>query len=142
MQIPGTAKVVEIFGQWPSFHDAEVVGFALERSEPFEAGPRIVADVHAFEMTDQIAEDGTYVLKNHTLISFHFAGVDQVQLGGFNNQNVLWDLTVTDISDRQLSTLKYEVSFASSFGMGAHFLCRKVTISKVEPWSGRGDVAC
>src|SRR5262245_55576174 len=65
VQIPGAEKVVSIFGRWPSFHDAEVVRFVLERSDPYANGPSIFADVHAFEMTSEIAADGTYVLKHH-----------------------------------------------------------------------------
>lgn len=136
MQIPGADDLIKVFGHWPSFHDSEVVRFLLERAEPIGAGPNIVADVHAFDMADRIGADGAYVLRNHTLVSFRFAGVDQVVLKEFNNQNVLWDLAITDIRDRQLGDLKYEITFASSFGMGAHFLCREVTIERVRPWEG------
>lgn len=136
MQIPGADELIKVFGRWPSFHDAEVVRFLLERAEPLGAGPNIVADVHAFEMTDQVGGDGAYVLRNHTLVSFRFAGVDQVTLEEFNNQNVPWDLAITDIRNRQLEDLKYEINFASSFGMGARVLCREVTIERVRPWTG------
>lgn len=135
MQIPGAEKVVSIFGRWPSFHDAEVIRFVLERSDPYAAGPSIFVDVHAFEMTSEIAADGIYVLKHHTLISFHFAGVVEVQLEEFNNQNVLRDLDIIEISDRQMELLKYEVHFDSTFGLDARFLCREVTITNVQPWN-------
>ena len=141
MQIPGADDLIKVFGHWPSFHDAEVVRFLLERAEPFGAGPNVVADVHVFEMTDQVGADGAYVLRHHTLVSFRFAGADQVVLEEFNNQNVLWDLAITDIRDRQLQDLKYEITFASSFGMGARFLCREVTIETVRPWEGREENA-
>jgi Immunity protein 50 len=137
VQIPGADDLIKVFGRWPSFHDAEVVRFLLERADRIGAGPNIVADVLAFEMTAQIGADGAYVLRNHTLVSFRFAGVELVVLEEFDNQNALWDLVITDIRDRQLQDLKYEINFASSFGMGAHFLCREVTIESVRPWAGR-----
>jgi hypothetical protein len=56
---------------------------------------------------------------------------------GFNNQNVLWDLVISDIRDRQMEALKYEVSFASSLGMGARFLCREIMVEGADPWGGR-----
>ena len=58
MKIPGADDLIKVFGRWPSFHDAEVVRFLLERAAPPGAGPYIVADVHAFEMTDQVGTDG------------------------------------------------------------------------------------
>jgi hypothetical protein len=141
VNIPGADDLIKVFGHWPSFHDAEVVRFLLERSEPFGRVPSISADVHAFEMTNEIGADGSYVLRNHTLVSFRFAGVDQVELNGFNNQNALWDLVVTDIRERQLEDVKYDISFASSYGMGARFVCREVTIEGLRPWRGRGENA-
>jgi hypothetical protein len=136
VQIPGADDLIKVFGRWPSFHDSEVVRFVLERAEPVGAGPNITANVHVFEMTDRIGSDGAYVLRNHTLVSFRFAGVDQVVLEEFNNQNVLRDFAITDIRDRQLEGLKYEINFASSFGMGARFLCREVTSRACGPGKG------
>jgi len=141
VNIPGADHVTKVFGRWPSFHDAEVVRFLLERAEPYGAGPSILADIHAFERTAQVGGDGVYVPTRHTLISFRFGGVEQVKLDGFNNQNVLWDLTITDIRDRQIEGVRYEIHFASTFGMGAQFLSREATIEAVRPWAGRGESA-
>jgi hypothetical protein len=141
LQIPGAEKVERVFGRWPSFHDAEVIRFLLERSDPHEAGPSVVAAVHVFEMTNQVGPDGTYVLRHHTMVSLRFTGVDELQLEGFNNQNVLWDLVISDIRDRQLESLRYEVTFSSSFGMGARFLCREILVESAEPFGGRAQAA-
>lgn len=139
MEIPGADALIKVFGRWPSFHDAEVVRFVLERAEPFRAGPSIVADIHAFEVTGHVGTNGAYVLRNHTLVSFRFVGVDQVELNGFNNQNVLWNLVISDIRDRQLEELNYEITFGSSFGMDARFLCREVSVEGVRAWDARGE---
>jgi hypothetical protein len=141
VNIPGADEVLKVFGRWPSFHDAEVVRFLLERSASTGAGPCIVADIRAFEMTREVGTDGKYVLKNQTLVSFHFSGVDQVELNGFNGQNVLWDLVVVDIRDRQMEDLRYEITFASSYGMGARFFCREVAVAGVRLWQPRGEHA-
>ena len=86
------------------------------------------------KMTNEIGEDGAYLLKHHTLITFHFSGVHQVQLEGFNHQNVLSDLNITDIRDPQLDVSQYEVHFESIYGMDARFMCHEVAITSVEPW--------
>jgi len=141
VNIPGAADLIQVFGRWPSFHDAEVIRCVLERADSHGAGPSIGADVHVFEMSREVGTDGAYVLKNHRLVSFRFAGVDKVSLDGFNHQNVLSALAILDIRDRQMESLKYEVKFISSFGMGARFLCREVTIERVRLWEQSGENA-
>ena len=134
MLIRGSELVTNVFGYWPSFHDAEVVRLGLERAEPYDAGPNLVADIHTFEMTSDVSATGEYVLNNHVLVSFRFMGIDQFRLEGFNNQNVLMGLTITDICTHQLEHLKYEVQFDGSFGLEAHFLCCDAVVENVLPW--------
>jgi hypothetical protein len=61
-KLAGADQVISIFGYWPSFHDAEVVRLELLRTEPFELGPALLADIHTFEMTDEIGSDGCDVV--------------------------------------------------------------------------------
>ena len=80
MDLPGAELLTEVFGRWPSFHDAEVVRLSLERREPYGAGPDLVADVYAFEMTEKVGPDGAYVLRNQVLVTFRFSGVDCIDI--------------------------------------------------------------
>lgn len=137
MDIPGSELLTSVFGYWPSFHDAEVVRLELVRVHPYGAGPDLLADVHTFEITDEVDAKGYFVLRHHVLVSFRFRGVDQLRLEDWNNQNALMGLRITDIRSRQLDALKYEVHFDSSFGVDARFLCRSVAIESVKPWGPR-----
>lgn len=137
MRIEGAELLTSVFGYWPSFHDAEVVRLELVRVDPFAQGPDLLADVHAFEITKEVGSDGYLVLRHHVLVSFRFRGVDQLQLGGWNNQNALMGLRIDDISSRQLDVLRFEVCFDSSWGVQAEFLCRSVVIESVRPWELR-----
>ncbi len=139
MDIPGAKLVTDVFGHWPSFHDAEVVRLELLRAIPFADGPDLRADIHAFEITDQVAPGGHFVLRHHVEVSFRFRGVDEVRLEDWNNQNVLFGLSITDIGDRQLDRLKYEVSFDGSFGVHSTFLCRGAEVESVKPWEADGE---
>lgn len=134
MKIQGAELLTSVFGYWPSFHDAEVVRMELVRVAPFAEGPDLLADVHAFEMTNEVGPDGYFVLRHHVLVSFRFRGIDQLQMEGWNNQNVLMGLRIDDISGRQLDLLEFEVCFDSSWGVSAEFLCRSVVIESVRPW--------
>lgn len=131
--ITNSSLVTEVFGCWPSFHDAEVRCLRFEASG--NGGPELFADIYAFEITKDIALSGHYVLKKHVVVSFRFAGVDQVEMYGFNQQNAIMGLKITNISARQMEGISFEVAFEGSFGVSARFLCRKVVVQGVRPWS-------
>jgi len=123
----------EVFGNFPSFHDAEVLRIVLNR-ESVGILPTLEAFIYVFEMTSEI-KDGKYVCKNHSLVTFQFREIDQLVLEGFNNQNALQGLSVADISDHQLEWLKFEVGIDGIFGLDAHFKCRSISVLSIEPYS-------
>lgn len=134
MNIRGSEQLTRVFGYWPSFHDAEVVRLELVRAASFGEGPELLADVHTFEITNEVGLDGRLVLRHHVLVSFRFRGVDQLHIKDWNNQNALMGLRLEDIRSRQLELLRFEVSFDSAWGMAAKFLCRSIEIDAVRPW--------
>jgi hypothetical protein len=138
-KIEHSKLLTEVFGRWPSFHDAEVVSLELFRESKGVSQPNLKARIHVFEMTPEVDGQGFYILKNHVLVSFLFCGIDESTVVGFNQQNVLWDLVITDITSRQLERLRFEVHFSSSFGVEAEFKCRSVEIESVEPIGPRED---
>jgi hypothetical protein len=138
-KIEHSKLLTDVFGRWPSFHDAEVVSIELFRQSKGVSEPNLRAKVHVFEMTQEIDDGGFYVLKNHVLVTFLFGGIDESQIAGFNQQNVLWDLAITDISSRQLERLRFEVHFSSSFGVEAEFKCSSIEIEAVAPIGPRED---
>src|SRR3954470_1120064 len=103
-KIQNSNLLTDIFGRWPSFHDAEVVCIVLDRGE---RRPYLEASIHLFEITSQI-EHGAYVLKNHTLATLRFIEIYQLKLDDFNHQNVLFGLNIGDISTRQMERINFE----------------------------------
>ena len=126
--------LTDIFGRWPSFHDAEILRIVLDRGDAQSFSPYLQAIVHVFEMTSQIDERGRYVLRNHVAVTFRFIEVYELKLEDFNQQNVLQGLSILDVSDRQLERIKFEVSFNGIFGVSAKFQCNSVSIESVEPY--------
>jgi hypothetical protein len=129
----------EIFGYWPSFHDAEVVRMRLDRGDSTHPGgerrkPSLETDVHVFEITDQVTDQGFYALRKHTLATLAFHGIDDLQLEGFNHQNVLFGLQLEDVSQRQLEALKWQVSFDSSFGVHSTLMCETIEVVRAVPY--------
>jgi hypothetical protein len=134
-KIQNSHLLTDIFGRWPSFHDAEVLSIVLDRDGARPFTPYLQATIHVFEMTSQIDVRGSYVLKNHVAVTFRFIGIYELRLEGFNQQNVLQGLSIHDVSDRQLERIKFEVSFDGIFGVSAKFQCNSIGIESVEPYA-------
>ena len=132
--------LTSIFGYWPSFHDAEVHSLTLDRndSEP-SASPSLEAVIHVFEMTDRVNDKNFFICRHHTLVRMKFFCIDNLQLDNFNCQNSLSELAISDISDRQLETIKFEVDFLASWGVSCKFVCRTISILSAEPFVPLGS---
>ena len=139
--ITGAKKVTAVFGHWPSFHDAELLSLRLERSSHRDGchGPTLDALVHAFEMTSEVGADGCYVLRHHVLIHLRFLDVVELEMNGFNHQNALAGLALTDLRDRQMEHVRWAVRFDGSFGVEASFQCYEVEVVSVTPCDKAGE---
>ena len=118
----GVEQVTDIFGYWPSFHDAEIKWLRLDRRDP-DGGVGAVLEfaIHCFEMTEEVAPSGHYVLRKHTLIHFRFREVTDLRLEEFNHQNVIFGLDITDEADESWERSYFRVSIDPSFGVGGCF---------------------
>lgn len=135
--IVGAARLVERFGSWPSFHDAEVVRLALDRRG--DDGPTAEMLVHTWAMRDEVDERGSYVLEKHTLVRFMFERLTACELFDFNQQNVLSGLGIeSDASDGEAG---FRVAFQSIWGMGGSLVCRRVVVAEVTPCGADGGPA-
>jgi len=57
--VEGAERLVELFGHWPAFHDAEVISLVLDRSGDDRGfGPPLVATIRAFDYTDEVLPSG------------------------------------------------------------------------------------
>jgi hypothetical protein len=133
-KIQNSHLLTDIFGKWPSFHDSEVLRIILDRDGARPFAPYLQATIHLFEMTSQIDERSSYVLKNHVAATFRFIEIYELKLDDFNQQNVLQGLSILDISERQLDRIKFEVTFDGIFGVSAKFQCNSINIESVEPY--------
>jgi hypothetical protein len=138
-RIVGREKLLAIFGYWPSFHDAEVVWLNLDRGKNDERlGPTLETQVHAFETTKEVDEKGFYVLRHHVLVHFRFQDVVDLSLEGFNHQNALFGLEISDLTERQWEHIFFQVRFYSSHGMGPSFQCHAIEVVEVRPCDEKG----
>jgi hypothetical protein len=132
--VENSAALTQIFGEWPSFHDAEVLMMHLDRAG--EDGSTLEARIHVFLMTDEVDERGYYVLTNHTDVTLRFTNIVLRQLHWFNDQNVLSELLISELPAEELSDeQRFHVHFASSWGVEAELLCGRILVHAAEPFT-------
>jgi hypothetical protein len=91
--VPGAQQLVDWFGRWPSFHDAEVLSIHLNRSG-FSS-----IRLHTWDMTDQVDPKGFYILRKHVVVSFTLEGLRDIELSRFSVQNVVSELNLIKTND-------------------------------------------
>ena len=83
--IPGSAAVVQWFGEWPDFHDAEIVSLSLART-----GESILR-IYPF-----------YPDRPATVV-FNFEEITDVELGDFSGQNVISSLKIEEAMTKRIN---------------------------------------
>jgi hypothetical protein len=119
--------VTDLYGRWPSFHDAKVVAYEM-------SGNAIGFTLHAWDMTDEVDEKGRYVLKNHALVSFRFTGIHDVNMDSFSSNNILYALDFIPGSDAS-----FKVALDSVMDMDGSFSARFGEVTSVAPCTSGGE---
>jgi Immunity protein 50 len=136
-KIQNSRLLTDIFGKFPSFHDAEVHQINLIYGEPGAFSPSLTATIHTREMTPQVDEKNQYILKNHVIVEFLFSDVYDIEIKGFSYQNVLQNLKITENPESNSETALFDVFFESIVGVTAKFICGDVSIESVVPYEPR-----
>jgi hypothetical protein len=139
-------KITDIFGYWPTFHDAEVQSFSISDCETIAQTPPcdtpvINARIHVFEMTKDVDQQGFYVLVKHTLVDLRFGSITDLDLKDFGQQNALWGLDIRRVPPNpglSQDSPSIRVEFSPSCGLYAVFKCRSVSVASVVPCDEHG----
>ena len=107
--------VTSVLGSWPSLHDAEIITVKLSRDAGITAELTINA-IHEPSEKPRIS-----------LIMLLFKGVEELELVDFNEQNVVWDLTVERDGDKK------KLVISSSYGLAGGFYFTEAEVLRVEP---------
>src|SRR5580765_4442884 len=118
--LPGAQVLIDWFGVWPSFHDAEVISIELNR----ESASKL--RIHYFSTSNRTNERGYYITEKHAIVSFIMEDIAQLQLTDFNQQNVLSSISVTPIET------KYEIILGDCYGVSGRILASKLCF-ELEP---------
>ncbi|MDO9433982.1 Imm50 family immunity protein [Hydrogenophaga sp.] len=127
--IEGHELVLSRFGMWPSFHDGEVHRIVLDRLPKRNSALALpTLELWLRGWTMELSE-GRYVLVNDSVVHFLFEGVTEVELEGFNQQNVLTALNLSTDADSLSVELEHCYQFCG------RFRARKATVVGVEAFN-------
>jgi hypothetical protein len=133
--IPGGPELLAWFGYVPSFHDAEIISFHLNR-----AGPSTLS-IHTWEITGTVDPRGFYALKKDVVVTFTLEEIERLELDGFSHQNVIGSLELNRVEagtssfgmqwvdpSRSQPDL-YEIILHPCYGLSGTLRARRVSIS-------------
>ena len=129
--IEGHQLIVETFGEWPSFHDAEVRQLAMTVFGDKKIDPVVELVIHGWKMTNEITSTGHYKLLNPSLIHLRFEGVSDLDVDGLNHQNVIERLVITATENSAEASLQIELEHC--YGLSGKFSARKAKVLSVRP---------
>ncbi|MRT29777.1 Imm50 family immunity protein [Herbaspirillum sp. CAH-3] len=132
--IDGSEQLLVELGEWPSFHDDEVVAVLLQR----EAGPgtegssslRLSIHVRRHEQIGLGTAQYHLKLSKNLLVHLVFKGIEELVMSDFNGQNVIHSIEIA--VDAMSDTLAANVSIESSWGLKGTFRCQSIQVESME----------
>lgn len=117
--IIGADTLIEWFGRWPSFHDAEVLTFHIDR----EHGKSFIR-LRAFTIGDRIDEGGRFVKQREATVAFELSGIRSIRIDGEDAdvQNVISSLTIEQIVDG------YRMVLGPCYGIGGELVVKGLSV--------------
>jgi hypothetical protein len=143
--IRGSEKLTDIFGYWPSFHDAEVLDLHFWRGQSdISKGvydfPVLTLRIHLWELTKEVNTEGYLVLGHHTLTTLRFSDVHDFEMRDFNHQNSIMELTLSSHERTKPPSPYFAVQLVPAFGINASFKCIGVEVVDAVPCAEDGFV--
>jgi hypothetical protein len=129
-RIKNVELLVNTMGQFPTFHDSEVLQIVLDRGDRKTIPANLLAKIRVLKLVSKDDGNGNYLWNKH-LVELRFFSIEKVALQGFNFQNVLFDLHIEEISEPLSNEMKYQVVFESSHGVEMEFQCSEVAVESV-----------
>lgn len=129
--IPGGPELIEWFGCVPTFHDAEILSFDLQR-----IGTSKLC-IHYWNTRNEVDERGYFIRDKDAVLTFILEQILDLKLEGFSSQNVISDLTIRNALDRPArrafysldpSASDYELELQPCYGLAGLIRCRSVSI--------------
>ena len=119
--VKNSEKITNYFGEWPSFHDAEILRVQLDRQKC-----SCQIEIYYFKTLNEVDSGGDYKQAAHCRIVFQLLDIELLELTDFNYQNVISALTIKRLQDL------IEVTLHPSYGLFGKIHCRKVILKSIK----------
>lgn len=126
--VVGFERVTSVFGDWPTFHDAEVLAAEFETGQG--RGVSLTVRLVTWESSSEKDERGFYRRDKPTEVTFLFEGCEEFEQEGFIGQNVL---RILEIFRDDSAPSPISVMFEPIIGFGAAFRCRRASVLAAQP---------
>jgi len=140
--ISGYLSVIDFYGYWPDFHDAEILSFAGEvRLQGCSEAPLALFEmtIHCFEITDEVDERGYFIQRKHSLVLLRFEDVSEWEMYDFQFQNCIDFLEFKRTLSEDLLRNEFVITLHRSYGLGGAFRCLKAEVVSVTPCLPNGS---
>ena len=136
--IEGHEHVIAQFGLWPSFHDGEVHRIVLSRTTRSPRGafvPSVEMHLRGWVMGPELTAEGIYKKHGDAVVHFLFEDIFDLEIEGFNQQNVLSSLNLSLIDDTDGRGQALHVELEHCYVFSGVFVARKARILGVAPYT-------
>jgi hypothetical protein len=139
-RIRDASKLIDIYGVWPTFEDAEIVSVVLDRGNHKEIivtgdwaariPPSLTAKVILFDHRIGDADDRKY-----RLVTLRFNGISQLSMELFSYQNPVMGIGLrADAADGRDGPNIHVEWGGTAMGHETDFVCESITVQSVEPF--------
>lgn len=122
-------RLLDAFGYWPSFHDAEVHRATLDRGARGEH-PSVTLAINVYDSSGTIDERGHYDVRVNVMVSLLFTNVEDLELSDLGAQNVIGGLRMESQPGGRIA-----IELEPCFGLNGVFSCGAVEVLDVMPYT-------
>lgn len=121
--LDGSEAVIQWFGGWPSFHDAEIISLQLARTG------------------ESVLRVYPYYPAKPAMVDFILVAVSDLELADFSGQNVIFSLDVEVVTD-QTKEKAIRLILAPCYGLAGWIDAKQVRVQLVHGKSSDGVSQC
>ena len=121
--LPGARAVIDWFGRFPRFHDAELLEIVL-------AAGTSRLHIHAWNMTDRVDANGYFILEKHAVVTISLQEISFIDL-----KNPQWPTALPSIiADLEITKTPsgYAVDWGTAYGIDGSLHAKKISFA-IEP---------
>ena len=133
-------KLIDVYGEWPAFSDAEIISVVLERGNhlsiiatgnwPLRVAPSMIAKLMVFDSRYGNVKDCKY-----RLVTLRFGGLSQFNMQLFGYQNPIMGISFSmEMTHGQVEPSIHVKWGGTVMGHEADFFCDSIDVISIEPF--------